>query len=244
MHRAPVSSTALPLVGFYCLVSKNGREFISQHPLCKALPISVKIEAVCGFNHLPAPGPHFHSGWTSVLQKITCARCKCVSVCGLAQKEKGKERISVNGELIGEAVLHLPSRLQGSCICGSHLLRVTHGGVSTRPSWTHQPGARQDPRHGPNAAAIRPGLRMEAPQAGNSLGGFYSRDAESERDPKVVCCPHPAPFNNRESGWQEPGRDESSLCPSTPGGSWLARSQHRDAVVPRHALAVPPWRVL
>lgn len=120
-------------------------------------------------------------------------------------------------------MLHLPSRLQGSCICGSHLLRVTHGGVSTRPSWTHQPGAHQDPRHGPNTAAIRPGLRMEAPQAGNGLGGFYSRNAESERDPKVICCLHPAPFNNRESGLQEPRRDESGLCPSTP--AWLLAGQ-------------------
>lgn len=60
-----------PLTSFCCLVSKNGRGLISQHPLCRAVCISVRIEAVCGFNCPPVLGRISTLGRMRALLQIT-----------------------------------------------------------------------------------------------------------------------------------------------------------------------------
>lgn len=59
-HRASVSNR--PVLQTSTVWFLKAAELISQHPLCKAVSISVKLEAVCGFNCPPVLGPHFHTG--------------------------------------------------------------------------------------------------------------------------------------------------------------------------------------
>lgn len=61
--------------------------------------------------------------------------------------------------------------------------------------------------------------------------------------PKSSAVSTPPLSATEKAGCRSPGEMNPASVRPHLRGSWLARSQHRDAVVPRHALTVPPWRV-